>query len=390
MQELVILKNKEAVTTSLQVAESFEKKHQHVLRDIDALKKDVSNFGQMFVEGNEPDSYGRNRRIFFINRDGFFLLAMGFTGKKAIYFKQKYIEAFNEMEDVIRKNTVPQTIEDMMIYQLEEMKDVKKDVSMLKDTMRISGQQEFEIKQKGNIKVMEVLGGKESRAYEEISKKVFSKFWSEFKRTFSIPRYGELPRKRLFKCKMENYHVVDQETKIALERAKSYVNDVLLNHPAHFILSGKSGSGKSHLSMATAWEILERSNYDKKILFISYQELLEQIKFSYNNAELRKEIEGSLIADIKTTDLVVFDDIGAELGSGVSNSRQFTNNTLNTLLEARQNKATIITTNLSGPELREAYGERIVSRIFKNSEGYALKFQQTADKRIKPVKGSIT
>lgn len=196
MQELVILKNKEAVTTSLQVAESFEKKHQHVLRDIDALKKDVSNFGQMFVEGNEPDSYGRNRRVFFISRDGFFLLAMGFTGKKAIYFKQKYIEAFNEMEDVIRKNTVPQTIEDMMIYQLEEMKDVKKDVSMLKDTMRISGQQEFEIKQKGNMKVMGVIGGKESRAYEEISKKVFSKFWSEFKRTFSIPRYGELPRKR--------------------------------------------------------------------------------------------------------------------------------------------------------------------------------------------------
>ncbi|WP_438861060.1 ORF6C domain-containing protein [Enterococcus thailandicus] len=100
------------------------------------------------------------------------------------------------MEDVIRKNTVPQTIEDMMIYQLEDMKNVKKDVSMLKDTMRISGQQEFEIKQKGNVKVIDVLGGKESRAYEEISKKVFSKFWSEFKRTFSIPRYGELPRKR--------------------------------------------------------------------------------------------------------------------------------------------------------------------------------------------------
>ncbi|BDP76696.1 hypothetical protein EfmAA242_09240 [Enterococcus faecium] len=104
------------------------------------------------------------------------MLAMGFTGKKAIYFKQKYIEAFNEMEDVIRKNTVPQTIEDMMIYQLEEMKDVKKDVSMLKDTMRISGQQEFEIKQKGNMKVMGVLGGKESRAYEEISKKYSQNF----------------------------------------------------------------------------------------------------------------------------------------------------------------------------------------------------------------------
>ena len=97
---------------------------------------------------------------------------MGFTGKKAIYFKQKYIEAFNEMEDVIRKNTVPQTIEDMMIYQLEEMKDVKKDVSMLKDTMRISGQQEFEIKQKGNIKVMEVLGVKKAELMKKSAKSI--------------------------------------------------------------------------------------------------------------------------------------------------------------------------------------------------------------------------
>ncbi|WP_370531483.1 Rha family transcriptional regulator, partial [Enterococcus lactis] len=51
MQELVILKNKEAVTTSLQVAESFEKKHKNVLRDIEKLKEDVLNFEQMFVEG---------------------------------------------------------------------------------------------------------------------------------------------------------------------------------------------------------------------------------------------------------------------------------------------------------------------------------------------------
>ncbi|HAX1073219.1 TPA: Rha family transcriptional regulator, partial [Enterococcus faecium] len=140
MQELVILKNKEAVTTSLQVADSFEKKHKHVLEAIESIKRSVensanvedgSNFGQMFVEGNEPDSYGRSRRVYFMNRDGFSLLAMGFTGSKAINFKLKFIEAFNEMEDVIRKNTVPQTIEDMMIYQLEEMKDVKKDVSML-------------------------------------------------------------------------------------------------------------------------------------------------------------------------------------------------------------------------------------------------------------------
>ena len=52
----------------------------------------------MFLEGTEPDSYGRNRKMFYMNRDGFTLLAMGFTGQKAMSFKLKYIEAFNAME----------------------------------------------------------------------------------------------------------------------------------------------------------------------------------------------------------------------------------------------------------------------------------------------------
>ena len=194
MQELVIMKNKEAVTTSLQVADSFDKRHDNVLRDIEKLKEDVLNFEEMFFEGIEPDKYGRDRKVYFIRRDGFFLLAMGFTGKKAIYFKQRYIEAFNEMETVIRKNTVPQTIEDMMIYQLEEMKDVKKDVSKLKDTMRITGQQEAEIKDHSARKVVECLGGKDSPAYKQHSKKVFSSYWRDFKQYFHLPRYGELPR----------------------------------------------------------------------------------------------------------------------------------------------------------------------------------------------------
>ena len=104
MNELVIMHDKQAVTTSLVLAEVFEKKHQHVLRDIDALK-DVSNFGQMFFESNEPDSYGRDRRIYFMNRDGFTLIAMGYTGSKAMEFKLKYIDAFNQMETYIKDNS---------------------------------------------------------------------------------------------------------------------------------------------------------------------------------------------------------------------------------------------------------------------------------------------
>lgn len=88
-----------------------------------------------------------------------------------------------------------------LLYQFGEQTAVRvdaieKDISILKDTMRISGKQEADIRRAGNRKVMEVLGGKDSTAYESISKKVFANFWSEFKRYFAIPRYGELPCKQ--------------------------------------------------------------------------------------------------------------------------------------------------------------------------------------------------
>lgn len=89
--------NNQPVTTSKKIAEVFEKQHRNVLRDIDSLK-DVLNFEQMFFETTEPDNYGRQQRVYQINRDGFSLLAMGFTGQKALQWKVKYIEAFNYME----------------------------------------------------------------------------------------------------------------------------------------------------------------------------------------------------------------------------------------------------------------------------------------------------
>ncbi|MCP9331890.1 Rha family transcriptional regulator [Lentilactobacillus hilgardii] len=103
MNNLVIMKNKQAVTSSLQVAETFGKNHRDVLRAITNLQKDVRNFAQMFIETNIPDSYGRDRKAFYMNRDGFTLLAMGFTGNKALEFKLKYIDAFNTMEQSLKQ-----------------------------------------------------------------------------------------------------------------------------------------------------------------------------------------------------------------------------------------------------------------------------------------------
>ena len=119
MNELVILQHKKAVTTSLNISKNFEKRHDHVLRDVENIKKDVPNFGEMFQEVDIPDSYGRPRKAYLINRDGFTLLAMGFTGKKALQFKLKYIEAFNKMESSLLQLT---SEDQMKIDRLETMR----------------------------------------------------------------------------------------------------------------------------------------------------------------------------------------------------------------------------------------------------------------------------
>ena len=90
--------SKQVVTDSRTVAESFEKRHDNVMQAIEKLKKDVLNFKEMFCKTTEPDKYGREQPVYVMNRDGFTLLAMGFTGSKAMQWKLKYIEAFNEME----------------------------------------------------------------------------------------------------------------------------------------------------------------------------------------------------------------------------------------------------------------------------------------------------
>lgn len=90
------------VVSSRDVAETFEKRHDHVMRDIENLEKYIPNFGEMFFNSTMPDSYGREQKIYFMNRDGFTLLAMGFTGEKSMKFKLAYISQFNQMEELLK------------------------------------------------------------------------------------------------------------------------------------------------------------------------------------------------------------------------------------------------------------------------------------------------
>lgn len=97
------------VTTSRAVAEQFGKQHKNVIRDIETLISQLkielatADFAQLnFIQIDQPDAQGKPRPAYLLTRDGFTLLAMGFTGAKAVQFKVAYINAFNRMERLIR------------------------------------------------------------------------------------------------------------------------------------------------------------------------------------------------------------------------------------------------------------------------------------------------
>lgn len=115
MTGLVFIKKGEVVTDSIKLAEKFNKPHNRVLISIDKLKADVENLAVINVTA-KSDEYsfkeitrnirGRNYRCFEMNRNAFSLVAMSFTGKRALQWKMDFIKAFNLMEKSILKSNL--------------------------------------------------------------------------------------------------------------------------------------------------------------------------------------------------------------------------------------------------------------------------------------------
>lgn len=192
--------NGEPVASSRQIAENFEKRHDHVMRDIDAIKKDVPNFGEMFFETTAPDSYGREQRTYLMNRDGFSLLVMGFTGKAALEWKLKYIQAFNEMEKKLRTPQMPKLSKELQALFLLDDRTQRQEqrLSALENTMTVDYDQQRVLRKCISKSVIGSLGGENAPAYTDphVRGKVYSECNRDVQDWFRVNSVGNIPRKR--------------------------------------------------------------------------------------------------------------------------------------------------------------------------------------------------
>lgn len=100
---LVTVENEVAMTCSKTVADTFGKRHDNVIRDIKELIAKAPEFGALnFEESTYISKQNKKLPSYKMTKDGFTLLAMGYTTEKAIQFKIAYINQFNEMDRVIR------------------------------------------------------------------------------------------------------------------------------------------------------------------------------------------------------------------------------------------------------------------------------------------------
>lgn len=105
---VVLEKDGVPVTTSKAVADQFDKRHDHILRAIEDLKPHLTPqfWGANFFK-SEYESRGKSYPYYIMTKDGFTMLVMGFTGAKAIQFKEAYITAFNQMQKALLGGGLP-------------------------------------------------------------------------------------------------------------------------------------------------------------------------------------------------------------------------------------------------------------------------------------------
>ncbi|TAH28032.1 MAG: hypothetical protein EAZ06_11650 [Cytophagales bacterium] len=109
MENLVTLEGKKALTTSLKIAETFGKRHDHVIRDVESLMKEITEIIDKsgrglpkIGESSYTNAQNKQQKMYLLNKQAFTLLVMGYTGVKAMQFKLDYLNAFEAMEEHIR------------------------------------------------------------------------------------------------------------------------------------------------------------------------------------------------------------------------------------------------------------------------------------------------
>lgn len=157
-------------------------------------------------------------------------------------------------------------------------------------------------------------------------------------------------------CSFGNYEKQTKMQDEAFMVARKYVETFDLQNPKNLIMTGSYGVGKSHLSIAIIKALINKGHTG---IFVSTPKLLQAFRDTYQKDS--EVSEGQLMKALEKVDCLVLDDIGAE------NTTDWATDKLFNIVDSRQGKNTVFTTNLTMEQLETKIGPRNFSRIMMNA-----------------------
>lgn len=179
----------------------------------------------------------------------------------------------------------------------------------------------------------------------------------------------------LAQATFDTYEPTNETLKQAKTLAVNYVTGFSLDKPSNLLFGGSYGLGKSHLSQAIC-KGLGGKGYTT--IFISIPKLLTKIRSTYNRES--QVSEGELIEALGKVDCLVLDDVGAERVKKEEEGESWAVEKLFEIVDSRNGKHTIYTTNLNSNELSRKVGPRNFSRMMMNTKSFKFEGE---DYRIK-------
>ncbi|MFS0783592.1 ATP-binding protein [Bacillus sp. 1P06AnD] len=164
---------------------------------------------------------------------------------------------------------------------------------------------------------------------------------------------------------LTTYKPETETQSFALKKAREYIAS--FDKQKGLVLQGRPGVGKSHLAASIVKELIHKKNTG---IFISLPRLMTEVKATYGKKSDLQEVE--ILTALQKVNILVLDDLGVEIDGKSDSSSAWARGKVYEVIDSRVGMATIYTTNFTGKELLDMYGERDFSRMVQYCESVVI------------------
>lgn len=184
---------------SREVAEMIEVTHGSLLKKVrnyeEILTKSKLTSLDFFIPSEYKDTKGEIRNCYLLTKKGCEMVANKLTGEKGVIFTAKYVNRFEEMEQKIK---LPKTDREILFLSVKVQEEtaqrvdvLEEKVSDLEKSTTIDSSQQHTLEKVAKTTAIRTLGGIDSRAYQLMSRKIFSNIWRDYKNYFKLGSYRD-------------------------------------------------------------------------------------------------------------------------------------------------------------------------------------------------------